>query len=246
MLPRWIVIASAGLLLAQAAGGLPASKELKPVKIYGRVTDFSGAPIAGAAVELKDRHFATVATDTSDKDGRYHLQVQPGTYLALAAVKDYQVSNLEYWAWNVPADTDLEINPRFDRLEVYALNAWQPQGAYPSYQVYFRPMSLLKVAAELKAVGSMDSMNKLPVLDIAPTLHKKGIEVTINGQKVPVLELNKVREACSPNQTMVGYLIQVGLPAIKTARKYDLIDVVLTDLTTGEKGEGCLFERRAD
>ena len=82
-----------------------------------------------------------MAKAVSGKDGRYSLAASKGQYMALLAVKDYQVKFLEYWAWAVPAERDLEINPRFDRLEVYAINAWRPQGAYPSYQIYFRQMN---------------------------------------------------------------------------------------------------------
>lgn len=76
--------------------------------------------------------------------------------MALTAVKGYQVQSLEYWAWNAPADTDLEINPRFDRLEVYAINAWRLQGAYPSYQIYFRPLGLSSVAKKVMEAGSLE------------------------------------------------------------------------------------------
>jgi hypothetical protein len=47
------------------------------------------------------------------------MPVETGMYIALTAVKDYSVKDLEYWAWNVPAFGELEINPRFDRLEVW-------------------------------------------------------------------------------------------------------------------------------
>ena len=216
------------------------------VTIHGQVSDFSGHAIAGATVELKDQQFSTVATDTSDSSGRYHIEVPAGNYMALAACKDYQTKNLEYWAWNVPAESDLEINPRFDRLEVYAMNAWRPQGAYPSYQVYFRPMSLSKVAAAYAAAGSMEALGKLPVLDIAPELKADDIQVTIDDVKVKVLEVNGVRESSGRDQYMFGYLIQTSLPEAKPKHGHTVIDIVLTDSATGEKGEGCLFVRERD
>jgi len=38
------------------------------------------------------------------------------------------------------------------------------------------------------------------------------IQVSIDGQTVAVLGVNRVREAAGENQTMLGYLIQVELP----------------------------------
>jgi hypothetical protein len=217
------------------------SEEKQRVKIYGRVTNFKAQAIEGATVELKDAQFSNVATTNSGPDGRYSLVVPRGLYMALAAVKDYQVRSLEYWAWNVPADRDVEINPRFDRLEVYGINAWRPQGAYPSYQIYFRPMSLSAVVKKVTEAGGLENFRGLPVMDIAPALDKNDITVVIDGQNVNVLELNKVREAAGVHQYMFGYLIQVALPEKKTQREYSVITITLTDPVTGEKGEGCLF-----
>ena len=211
------------------------------VRISGRVTDFSNRPIVGASVELKDSRFETVAGATSGSDGGYALTVPKGNYMALTAVKDYQTKFLEYWAWNVPASEDLEINPRFDRLEVYAVNAWRPQGAYPSYQIYFRPMSLTKVTKGVIAAGGMENFGKLPLLDMAPDLSPGDIIVTIDGQAVNILKVNRILEAAGPKQDMVGYVIQTELPERKTVKDYSIITITLTDHETGEKGEAGLF-----
>ena len=213
------------------------------VMISGRVTDFKGQPIDGASVELKDSRFETVAKTVSGKDGRYALAAAKGQYMALLAVKDYQVRFLEYWAWAVPAERDLEINPRFDRLEVYAINAWRPQGGYPSYQVYFRPMSLTRVVKKVTEAGGMENLGKFPVLDIAPELTTKDILVTVDGQPVKILKVNKVREAVGPSQDMIAYVIQTDLPEKDSAPEYSLITITLTDTETGEMGEGAVFFR---
>jgi len=227
----------AGFLLSEG-------QELKTedtVKIFGLVTDFKGQPIESATVFLKDDRFKDVATAKSGKDGRYSLNAPKGHYMALAAVKDYMVKYLEYWAWSVPADQDLEINPRFDRLEVYAINAWRPQGGLPSYQIYFRPMSLSMATDKIKEVGGTENLGKLPVIDIAPELQKDDIQVIIDNQEVKILEMNRVREASGRNQYMFGYLIQVTLPEKKSEQEYSLITITLSAPVTGEKGEGCLF-----
>jgi hypothetical protein len=234
-----VCLCVAATLFVSASGQAPPDS----VTISGRVTDFKGQPIEGASVELKDSRFETVAKAMSGKDGRYSLAAPKGQYMALLAVKDYQVRFLEYWAWAVPAVHDLEINPRFDRLEVYAVNAWRPQGGYPSYQVYFRPMSLTRVTKKIAEAGGMENLGKLPLLDIAPELAATDIQVTVDGQPVKILKVNKVREAAGPSQDMVGYVIQTELPEKKAAAEYSLITITVTDAETGEMGEGAVFFR---
>lgn len=237
----WLTIMIAAVLLGFTVG----EAAQVAAKISGRVTDFRNQPIEGASIELKDSRFETVAKAVSGKDGSYSLAAPKADYMALAAVKDYQSKSLEYWAWGVPLSRDLEIHPRFDRLEVYAINAWRPQGAYPSYQIYFRPMSLTRVVKKVTEAGGMDNLGKLPLLDIAPDLAAKDIAVTIDGEIVKVLKVNKVREAAGPNQDMIGYVIQTDLPKKKTAEEYSVITITLSDTETGEMGEGCLFFKHA-
>jgi hypothetical protein len=232
------------LLFSLMACFLSAEKEFQAeetFRISGRVTNLENQPIKDASVFLKDSKFGDVVTAKSDENGHYSLTAPKGHYMALVAVKHYMRKYLEYWAWNVPGDQDLEINPRFHRMEVYAINAWRPQGAYPSYQIYFRPMSLSMTMAKIKETGSMADFQKLPMIDIAPNFNKDDIKVAINGQKVGILETNRVREAVGENQYMFGYLIQVKLPEKKSDKPYSVITITLTDPATGDKGEGCLF-----
>ncbi|HVP91393.1 MAG TPA: carboxypeptidase-like regulatory domain-containing protein [Terriglobales bacterium] len=235
--PAWFAIVILGALPAL---GLRRPAE-GPVKVSGQVTDFKNQPVEGASVELKDARFETVAKAVSGKDGRYSLAAAKGRYMALTAVKDYQVRCLEYWAWNVPAERDLEINPRFDRIEVYAMNAWRPQGAYPSYQVYFRPMSLARTGAAVMKARGMEGLKKVPLIDIAPDLGAGDVEARVDGERVDVIRVNKVREASGPAQDMVAYLIQVSLPKAPPAGDWVVIDLTLSDRATGEKGEGRLY-----
>jgi hypothetical protein len=112
------------------------------IRIYGKVTDFNGNPMERVEIVVLSREFKAIYQTFSDADGKYSLDISRGNYIALWACKDYAIKNLEYWAWNIPAYQDLEINPRINGLEVYAINAWIPQGGLPSMQIYFRPMSL--------------------------------------------------------------------------------------------------------
>ncbi|MEO0106905.1 MAG: carboxypeptidase-like regulatory domain-containing protein, partial [candidate division WOR-3 bacterium] len=209
----------------------------KLIKISGRVADFSNQSIANAEVEIKGGKFKTIYETKSDKNGRYEIMVRPGNYLAIMACKDYGTKNLEYWAWNVPAYKNLEINPKIDGLEVYAMNAFIPQTPIRSVMVYFRPMSLKRV----KEQGGIDVVKQMRSIDIAPNLSKEDIDVRINEHKADLLVLNRVKESIGNNRTIISYLIQCSLPKEITKAKYLRIDLTIYDRKTKENGEGCLF-----
>lgn len=209
--------------------------------ISGHVTDFEGNPVDSCFVELKDRSFATVANTYTDASGYYTLDVKAGTYMALLAVRkdEYAVSKLEYWAWNIYAYSDLEINPRYDKLELYALNVFKPQGAYPSYFIYFRPMGLSRI----HEIG-MEELTQKEFLDIAPDLTIDDISVVINDQVVDIFTVQKITEYAG-EQTLPAYLIQTGLPVNNSIdEKYDIIRVTVTDAEYGDRGEATyMFDR---
>lgn len=210
--------------------------------ISGVVSDFSGHPINGATVRLMDNKFDPVTETTSDAKGHFALRAHPGHYMALVAIRDsdYTSSRLEYWAWNVPLDENLEINPRYHRLEVYAMNAFRPQGGYPSYFVYFRPMSLSMLHSGVARDSSFLSQDKL---NIAPELQPRDLEVQINDEEVQILTLTRVKES-GGNTLMYGYLLQCSLPVRQSSNSYDRIRIVAVDPESKDMGEGLLFVRK--
>jgi hypothetical protein len=204
--------------------------------IHGKVTDFSGKPIDGADIVLQNDKYKTLYSTKSDSVGNYSFTVKKGHYNSLFVCKDWKVHNLEYWAWNVIVDSDLEINPRFHGLEVYALNAFAIPGVPLPMQIYFRPMSLKR----LELAGGMEKVMTGEFIDIAPKLKKTDIQVTINGEALDVLEINPIKEYVSEKQKIAAYLIQTGLPK-KSDQPIWRICVTLKDPETNEQGEACLF-----
>jgi hypothetical protein len=207
------------------------------IEISGKVTDFNNNPIEGAEIDIKNDKFETVYQTYSKKKGEYRLYVQQGTYLALAACKDYKTKNLEYWAWNIPCYHNLRLNVHINGIEIYAMNAFFPQGAYPSLIIYFRPMSLKRA----KKAGIIEVPKAKTLIEIAPDLSKNNMDLQINDKSVDILEINRVREFAGNNQSIIGYLIQCDLPENWLNSEYLRIRMILSDTETKEKGEGCLF-----
>jgi len=225
-------------LFALATLGTPglAAQDAGQIRIAGTVTDFGGRTIGGAEVQVVNNQFQPVARTTTGSQGEYELRVPAGRYMALIAVKDYRVRYLEYWSWNLQATSDLAIDPRIGGLEVYALNAFRPQGGYPALMVYFRPMSLRRFKAD-----SARSASGKRLIDIAPQLVAEDVSVVLDGAALDVLALSRVTEAAGPTQSMVAYLVHVALPKAWPQGATGRLRLTVSDRETGEQGEATLF-----
>ncbi|MDR2146353.1 MAG: carboxypeptidase-like regulatory domain-containing protein, partial [Tannerella sp.] len=117
------------LLLTVSCTEKKQTQETATITISGQITDFDGNPIDSCIIQLKDRNFNSAYETYSDKTGYYTLKnVETGHYLGMYALreKEYPRENavpeedmrLEFWAWNVIADSDLIINPRYQKLEL--------------------------------------------------------------------------------------------------------------------------------
>lgn len=214
--------------------------------IYGKLTDFEGNSIANGDVDIYNDKFSHfVYRSKTDESGNYNLEVKSGIYMAIAAVKDHGIKYLEYWGWNLPAFEDMEINMRINGLEVYAINAFMIQRSRPnnSLMIYFRPMSLKRVQKFREGIGTGNDT----ILDVTPTLDKNDIDVTVDGQQVEIIGMNRVmEEVVESHQKVMGYLIQVSISGIEFKQQYSKIHIALKDKETGEKGEGSLFWQKPE
>ena len=208
------------------------------MRLHGKVTDFEGRPLNNAGVCVLGRDFErNIATTSTDECGRYAVEIESGTYLAIWICRDYKEKRLEYWAWHVPVSADLELNARVDGLEVYGLNVFWPRHA-SVLMVYFRPMSLKRCRAyESNKHGAPG------LIDISPNLDPEDIEVTIDGEPAPLLCVNKVREQAPPNHYMDAYLVHVQGEGIQETDAYRKVNIAIIDRETGERGEGSVFWR---
>jgi hypothetical protein len=218
------------------------------VRIHGRVTDFNGTPQEGVVVHVKNERFDNLYSTQSGTDGRYELIVERAVYFCIYAIREaeYGKTRLEYWAWNVPALADLEINPQYDRLEIYALNAFKPQVTpHETFMVYLRPMSLSKQLSKYAPSGKPDAKPG-DLVDIAPVnLEAKDLDLRVNGERARIVSVSKVKEYAR-GIYLVGYVVQgVVTPGKKgPIAGYDLITLIVRDPETGDTGKADYFYRR--
>ncbi|GET25659.1 hypothetical protein NT017_19880 [Prolixibacter sp. NT017] len=233
----------------------------KMYEIHGKVTNFNGVPIDSVTIRLMNNKFEAVYETLSNEDGDYLMNVKEGDYYCLYAIRlrDYRVRKLEYWNWNVPVHQNMTINPQYDRMEIYGINAFEPQVTpQETYMIYFRPMSLsksLQLVSDQKIEKKsfedaerteelLDKSDKL--INISPdSITQDELTIEINGMPSKIVGINKIREYAR-GFFMYGYCVQVLKPKQnnEALSGYDLISVTLNSAETGEIGKGEAFVRR--
>lgn len=199
------------------------------ITISGKVTDFNNNPIDSAIVEIKNDNFKTMYSTYSNKNGNYSMNIDEGLYIALTCIRmrDYGTNNLEFWAYNIQAYESMTLNIHYDKLEIYGVNVFKIQGAYPGYSIYFRPMSLTRFK---------NKMN-----DISPSIENLDLTVELNEKKVKINSVQKVLEY-NNNQKIFGFLIQTELDQAK--KEIDIVKIIGKDKENGDMGEAIYFKPR--
>lgn len=216
------------------------------VTISGRVTDYNGHPIDSASVWWQRQDFSETVQTITNTDGYYRARIPKGKHNSMACINmntyPHTVKTgipevdqrLEFWAWDFIADHDTVFNIRYHRMEVYGIRAFRIPGATPAYQVYVRPMSLTRYFAWKKNGQSKENR-------LAPPADKLKAVIWIDGEEVPLLMKQEIKEYFAPDEWGNAYLLTVNLPKQKTANPYRIFKVMLTDLENGDCGEGLYF-----
>lgn len=235
-----LLLSSLFLLLC----GVGYARQQDSVTIRGRVTDYNGLPIDSCSVAWQGPSFDFLKEAITDKDGYYTVRIAKGKYQSVAAINMSTYPRfakpglteadqcLEFWAWNFIADRDTTLNIQYHRMEAHSLHAFYIAGGIPTYQIFVRPMSLTRFLNW--------QTGKAENTSLAPPADKLKVVVWIDGEEVPVLMKQPVKE----NLTEYGnaYLLTVDMPKHpKKDLPYRVFKVELTDLENGERGEGLYY-----
>ena len=203
-------------------------------RLYGRVTDFEGNPRPNCFITAHDAEFNALATVKSDAEGYYELWLPEKDFLAIAAADEsYSKETLECWVWDVRLNKDLELNLRYDKLEIYKLHGWFGQQVV---FLDFSPMSLTLVKEAMESGASSEN--------IWPKLSEGNVKVYVNDKEFEILTFTEHPEYLGQDTpARNGYLISIDKseflgvedPVVKVIAAYP---VKLDDETLIEKGEG--------
>lgn len=192
------------------------------VTISGIINDYKGNPVDSCYVCIYNPDFSTAYETYSDSLGLYKIEnVAQGNYACLAAMRldEYpreqgvapEKMKLEFWAWNVIANENIELNIRYDKMELYGTKAFFEFGGRQELLIYTRPMSVTKVINDPNYMDK-SSQEKNWKVTVEPEFME--FEVFADGQK---LQLISVQPLSLPNTNGNSlnddcYLIQTSLP----------------------------------
>ncbi|WP_036892455.1 carboxypeptidase-like regulatory domain-containing protein [Prevotella dentasini] len=235
------------------------------VTVSGRVTDFSGNPVDSCSVGWMSPSFSGIKEVLTNQDGYYSARIRKGTYYAMTALympsyphveKPFPADKqrLEFWAWNFVADRDTTFNIRYHRMEVYGINAFNVQGATPTFVIYVRPMSLTRniEVGPGKSLHASDTDNSTTealapdaqLLQWAPPASELETKVWIDGELVKVLLKQEIKEYVNANEYCNAYLLTVSMPRKWSSTPYTTFNIHLKDTRTGDEGEGVYYLER--
>lgn len=240
------------------------------VTISGTVTDYNGQPIDSCSIFWQNPSFGEVRQALTDRDGKYIARIPSGKYQSMAAVKlsayphtakpglSEADQRLEFWAWDFIADRDTTVDIRYHRMEAYGLRVFRIPGAMPAYQIYVRPMSLTRFLQE-SSTGAVEHAQHVADVEqeavteqakailFAPPADKLKVVVRIDGEEVPVLMKQEIKEYFQADQWGNAYLLTVDRPEKATSNlPYRVFKVELTDLENGDRGEGLYYMEKED
>ena len=241
-----------GISIEHGDRTLERSLEVRQHRLYGRVTDFEGEPLADRQVLISaDAHEETAGTLT-DAEGRYAITLPGRTYNKVWIDDERQTGqkSLQFWAWNVILDRDTELDARVGRIQVYELNTWNNNAGGDQLFAYFRPMALSKSlmnpmkTSRLRKVGE----RTIRITDLSPHFDSQGIEAHLNGQRVPVFTAVQVLEAIAEDWYMPSYVAQISRRNVQPGRNSLRLVInaetpVDSTTTVTERGEGVIHWR---
>jgi len=145
-------------------------------KIYGKVKDIQGTPLANAEILFIDRGFTLISSGYSDDDGTYYVQVNESINGMLNATCSYGEKYLGAWFVNLNSNVAHKIDLILGTVEF----------------VFFR-REITKDSKDFNYSFRLLSLNNLKERrdNLSPEFDSKNFTMTIDGKSVNLFELNK-------------------------------------------------------
>jgi len=145
-------------------------------KIYGKVRDSQGTPLANAEILFIDRGFTLVSSGYSDEDGTYYVQINESLNGMLNATYSYGEKYLGAWFMNLNSNVAHKIDLVLGTVEF----------------VFFR-REMIKDSKDFNYSFRLVSLNNLKERkdNLSPEFDSKKFAVTIDGKTENLFELSK-------------------------------------------------------
>lgn len=165
-------------------------------KIYGKVTDDQGTPLANAEILFIDRGFTLISSGYSDEDGAYYVQVNESLNGMLNATCSYGEKYLGTWFMNLNSNVAHKIDLILGTVEfVFFRREIKKDSKDFNYSFRLVALSHLREGKD----------------NLSPEFDLKNFTVTIDGTPVNGYELSK-RETMylqDKRQNVDEYLLKI-------------------------------------
>lgn len=162
---------------------------------------------------------------------------------------------LEFWAWDFIADRDTVLDIRYNRMEAYGMRVFNIPGAMPGYQIFVQPISLTRLLQVKKTNPDffvrgekLRDLEQKPLTAqakgtlLAPPADRLNVTAYIDGEEVAVLMKQQIKEYYGADSWGDAYLLTVDAPKHpKEDLPYQVFKIELTDLESGDRGEGLYY-----
>lgn len=193
--------------------------------IHGIVQDKNKKPVNYAKVALLSDRFEVIVSGEADERGRFSMEVDSRKYPYFIASKGFHEQFLEYWCYNVDLRSDLEINPKLGKIEIFSMVFFPSLDTDNSMMLYFRPMSLRLL------MGREGT--------IAPELTAEDITVSVNGDFYEIVNMRVITETINPGvEPVKAYALKIMMEGIEFDGKNRLEISIIKD---NDYGEAVLF-----
>jgi len=145
-------------------------------KIYGKVRDSQGTPLANAEILFIDRGFTLISSGYSDDDGTYYVQINESLNGMLNATCNYGENYLGAWFMNLNSNVAHKIDLVLGTVEF----------------VFFR-REMTKDSKDFNYSFRLVSLNNLKERkdNLSPEFDYNNFAVTIDGKPENLFELSK-------------------------------------------------------
>lgn len=204
------------------------------VKVYGKVTDPVGKPKGKAYVMLVMPYGfpGGMAITKTNSNGFYEMKVPAAVYHhAYICDGEYGSKTLEFYGWQVPVKPPkLELNARFDKMEIYRLSA--AESPERTLIVDFLPMDIIHTSKALERTYKMkgeEALNEINYEELLPPLKKKDINIFLDNRKLEILSFGRrrygsiiLKEQKAKHWKPLAYILEALIPRNLPPGKYNL------------------------
>lgn len=155
-------------------------------KLFGTAKYFDGRPVKNPIVHCTYSDIFTIG----DEAGNFELLLSSPEKQIAILDKSYSKQTLEPWLYNVNLHSNISLDVKMDKAEVYGIHMWEQE---LSDYIHFIPMSLSR-SLEVMKKGYTNESDIILCEDTWPKLNREDIKIYSNDNPLDILSFAEVSD----------------------------------------------------